>query len=133
MNELNALKILLWVMHGRCRSMLWTSALNSRGPVAQVLRTWIKLLGCLKLFACWLADMRKSNHHNLCLATQTSVLLSIWKTGIFVCLKYHFLRQQMTDLIDVCRFESGREQIYTVMKYLLNLIWKFLLSLKGSF
>ena len=70
---------------------------------------------------------------NLCLATQTSVLLSIWKTGIFVCLKYHFLRQQLTDLIDVCRFESGREQIYTVMKYLLNLIWKFLLSLKGSF
>ena len=44
-----------------------------------------------------------------------------------------FLREQMTDLIDVCRFESGREQIYTVMKYLLNLIWKFLLSLKGSF
>ena len=133
MNEVNALRILLWVMHGRCRSMLWTSALNNRGPVAQVLRTWIKLLGCLKLFACWLADMRKSNHHkplpgyaNLCFI----VNLKNWN----LCLpEISFLRQQLTDLIDVCRFESGREQIYTVMKYLLNLIWKFLLSLKGSF
>ena len=135
MNELNALKILLWVMHGRCRTML---ALNERfeqqrpsGSGTSYMNQTLGLFEALCLLVGWYEEI-KSPQTFAWLRKPLFYCQFEKQESLFVW-NIIFLRQQMTDLIDVCRFESGREQIYTVMKYLLNLIWKFLLSLKGSF